>query len=347
MRMTIAAASMLFLANAHAARCELDGVAVNLDNGSTTDGRTGVVKCYAPDGSLVHEQELRDGRFIGLDRRYENGRVSSERQVNANGNSDGLAREWYPNGQLKRESHEQNGSSIGLSRGWFEDGKPSALGVVEKPGAPAALTIEYNAQGQLKELRCATRSLLPEDKTPCGFEGHDAKTELHDARGRLRAELTIRAGKVLASREYGVEGKLASGFELTSDGRVERRYHDNGQVGVERVVASDYVVRETEWYMSGRMKSKTQREPVERRAKSTVERWRDSGALASRTELIGERRVHEQTYDERGAPAEEFFYDDEGVLARHRAFGPDGAIKVDEELFPDGSRKSSLAAPKD
>jgi antitoxin component YwqK of YwqJK toxin-antitoxin module len=347
MRWPIVVAMLIAGADAHGARCELDGKPVNLDNGSTTEGRSGIVKCYAADGALEHEQELRDGRFIGLDRRYENGKPASERQVNANGNTDGLLREWYPSGQLKREAHYENGSYVGLARGWFEDGKPASVRYHEKAGGTASVGIEYNAQGQLKDLHCGTRSLVPEDKTLCGFDGKESHPQLYNARGQLRAELVVQAGQVRSMREFRGDGKLASSFEITPEGRLDRRYHPGGEVALEALVVNDFVVRETERYMSGRIKTKTEREPVERNAKATIERYRDSGTLATRTQLIGERRVHEQTFDERGAPSEEFFYDDEGAVARHRAFGPDGAVKTDEELFPDGSQRSSLVPPKE
>ena len=39
-----------------AARCDLNGQEVNTDNGSTTAGKTGILKCYR-DGKLWREQE--------------------------------------------------------------------------------------------------------------------------------------------------------------------------------------------------------------------------------------------------------------------------------------------------
>lgn len=341
----IAVIAMVLAGPAAALRCELDGVAINTDNGSTTAGRSGILKCYRPDGRLQREQELRNGQYRGLDKRYDDDGSVSEREVNANGNTEGRARERYANGQLKHEAIYENGAAVGLSKSWFPDGRIAALRFTGKAGGPTLALVEYNAQGQLTELRCGPRPLLEVDRQPCGF-GAAATTALFDARGERRAELTLREGRTLAAREFDRAGRLASGYETTADGRIERRYHENGQVALESVVAHDYRIADTEWYMNGQVKSKTTREPAERAAHETVERFRDTGVIESRAELIGARRTHEQTFDERGAPKEELFYDDEGALKRRRAFGAGGAVTVDEALYPDGSRKSILGTPQ-
>jgi hypothetical protein len=58
--------ALLAAAPAFAARCDLNGVEVNTDNGSTTAGKSGILKCYR-DGKPWREQELRNGEYIGLD----------------------------------------------------------------------------------------------------------------------------------------------------------------------------------------------------------------------------------------------------------------------------------------
>lgn len=344
MRTSIVLLFLIASADARAARCVLDGEEVNTDNGSTTAGKSGMLRCYR-DGKLWREQELVNGAYLGLDRRYDDDGSVSERRVNGNGNSHGPARDTWPDGKPKREATYDDGSVVGLSRSWHPNGRIAALRFTEKGVARGGATLEYNAEGQLTELRCGTRSLLQEDRAPCGFDGKTSSVTLYTARGEKRAELALRDGQVLSAREFARDGRLAAGFETTAEGRVERRYHEDGQVASERVVADGYYVAEREWYMNGRPKTKTTREKSDRYPKTTVERFRDTGVLASRSELAGDRRLHEQTFDERGAPKEEFFYDAEGALKRHRAFAADGSVSVDEELYPDGSRKSILGQP--
>jgi YD repeat-containing protein len=188
--------------------------------------------------------------------------------------------------------------------------------------------------------------MLGEDREPCGFDGKPVEVPLYDRGGALTTRLRMQNGKVMVASEFDRAGRLTASSEATADGRITRRFHDNGQRAAETVVAHDLVVAEREWYMNGQPKTRVEREAVERNPKSTVERFRDDGVIASRSEELGRRTLHQATYDERGRPKEEFDYDDDGRVRRHRAYGPDGALTVDEALYPDGSRKSLLATPK-
>ena len=47
--------------------CELDGQHVNPSNGATTAGKTGLMRCREGEGGpVVREQELQQGKFMGL-----------------------------------------------------------------------------------------------------------------------------------------------------------------------------------------------------------------------------------------------------------------------------------------
>jgi hypothetical protein len=49
-------------------RCELGGKGVNPNNGNETAGLTGILRCKDEDsGKLQREQELRNGKNIGLE----------------------------------------------------------------------------------------------------------------------------------------------------------------------------------------------------------------------------------------------------------------------------------------
>jgi len=334
----LALAALFCAPAAHAARCDLNGEEVNTDNGATTAGKTGILRCMR-DGKLWREQELRNGQYIGLDKRYDDDGSISERQVNANGNTEGVAREYYPNKQLKRVATYENGSVVGEARGYHLDGQLASVSYTEKAGSQPAMRIEYDGDGRVRDLRCGTRAYASEDKVLCAFEGKVREVELFGNRGVKRGMLRVQQGTVLAGKGYDAQGKLSDEFEATPTGRIERRFHENGERASELVVENDFRVRESEWYMNGAPKSKTTREPVERDAKSTVEHYRDTGVLQVREQRRGNRRVEETRYDENGKPSESFTYDDKGAPRTHRKFAPDGSVVLDEEFFPDGSRK--------
>ena len=51
--------------------CELNGQPINPDNGSTTAGKTGLMRCRDGEGGpILREQELQHGKFMGVVRYY-------------------------------------------------------------------------------------------------------------------------------------------------------------------------------------------------------------------------------------------------------------------------------------
>ncbi|MEO6856481.1 MAG: hypothetical protein ABI410_22895, partial [Rhodoferax sp.] len=95
-------AALLCVGAAHAIQdCELNGESVNPNNGNTTAGKTGLMRCKDRDsGQLAREQELQNGRFMGLDRYYQKGKLQRERNVNERGNNHGLMRDFAPDGTV-------------------------------------------------------------------------------------------------------------------------------------------------------------------------------------------------------------------------------------------------------
>lgn len=331
-------AMSLLSTTALARRCEINGVDVNPDNGSTTAGKTGVLKCYRDDGTLWREQELRDGEHLGLDRTVRDDGSISERQINANGNTQGLAREFYPGGKLKQEGKYENGSAVGLSKSYHPDGRVASLRFTPKAGAQPAASIEYNRDGSLHDLRCAAQSQMPEDRTLCGY-GKNASIELHDAGGRLSEKRSYRDGQAIAAETFDREGHRSESFERDAQRNVTKRYFDSGEPASESVVVDGFEIASSEWYMNGKLKTRTSREAVLERPKSTLEQFRDTGVLQVREERVGQRRTHDERFDESGKRIEEFLYDADGRPTTHRKFDANGAVVLEEAFFPDGSRK--------
>src|SRR5215218_1092599 len=126
------ASLLLFLCIASASHavqvCELGGQWVNPSNGSTTQGKTGLMRCREDDGGpVVREQELKNGIFMGVVRYFKDGVLEREYNVNEKGNRDGLAREYAatrgPTNPLLREETLSNGTTVGIARTWYPSGQ--------------------------------------------------------------------------------------------------------------------------------------------------------------------------------------------------------------------------------
>lgn len=323
---------------AEARHCELNGAQVNPDNGSTTAGKTGLMRCFRDNGSLWYEQELQAGKRLGLDRFHDEDGGVRERAVNAQGNTHGRARSWWPGGQLRKEGEFDNARAIGLHQSWHRNGALQSLRVHPNSGEQAALSMVWDDNGRLRELRCAPDSLAEKDRKPCGHTS-PTKTTLHDARGRAREHLQIAAGKVLQAERLGNHGEVISTFETTAHGSIETQFHANGAVAQRDVVERSYRVLREQWYMNGALKQRVRIEAKDRDAAVVTESYRDDGSLRERLFERGRRIEQREAYDSHGRIEESWEHAPEGHVQRHRKYATDGRIVLDEALYPDGSRR--------
>ncbi len=319
---------------AQARDCKLDGVDINPDNGASYAGKSGRIKCYDDDGTLLSEEEVRNGEMIGYERRRDLWGNISERTTNANGNTEGVAREFYPDGTLKSEATYEDGDIVGTARSFHKNGKLARL--AHESGDDSAV-LEYDADGKLTSLRCASRSLLPEDRKPCGFGGESETTLFRN--GRASERVAYRDGKLQRHESLAADGAVTASSMLEAGAEVRRTFHADGKPASELRVVDGYHVAEREWYMNGQLKLEITREPKDRDARSETVSYRDDGTLASREIRAGRDRVSCTLYDEAGKVKQIDDYSPQGNLDRRRKFAADGSVISDEYFHPDGSRK--------
>lgn len=209
-------------------RCEMNGKSVNPNNGSETAKLTGILRCKDEDsGKLQREQELRDGKYLGVERFFDReGRLERERSVNERGNSQGVEKSYWPNGKLKSEGTSDNGTTQGLVRYYFDSGKPSRLAFYRE--RRALLDIGFNLDGSYSELRCPDASTIAEDRKPCGFDGK-AETTLQNSKGNRAARHIWEQGKLLSLTLYRTDGAIESTMAF-EQGRRVRRVYGEGRV---------------------------------------------------------------------------------------------------------------------
>jgi antitoxin component YwqK of YwqJK toxin-antitoxin module len=295
---------------AHAVQsCEIDGQSVNPNNGNTTAGKTGLMRCRESDGGpVVREEELRNGVFIGVVRHFRGGVLEREHSVNEKGNREGRAREFAATpgatNQVLRDETLRNGTTIGVARTWLASGTLKRVSFHGDDGREQAVA-EFTPQAKLADLRCGTQPLLaPEadDATWCGHRGKGpVAVELYSNNGAVRGRLTQERGERRKVETLWDSGKLRDKIDyLQHEGqsaRRETRHHDNGRASTEglRLVKGRY----------------------DDQATGTHKGFDDQGRLRS-----------------------ERFYDARGRVTRERELDEAGRVLQDEELFEDGSRKA-------
>jgi len=368
------------LAQARIESCDINGESVSPNNGNTTAGKTGLMRCRDREtGQLVREEELRNGKFIGLVRFYDDkGELRREHSLNERGNRDGVAREF--NGrQLVLEENMRNGSNAGLSRRWDAKGALQRVTFYGDDGREQAYA-EFTVQGKLHQLRCAPEPQLApfaDDATWCGHKGSASSVTLHADDGRVIASRVYERGEFRRMEDLGPSGKPVLQMESTGDGGVERRFYNSGTLRLERhwglqdkrrVTAlereyhesgtltrerqwkrgdrSSELVLERQWYLNGQLRDKQAYEREGEQLLRQDTRYHDNGRVMfeGRWLLAGRyderpRGVH-QSFDSDGKLRLERHYDERGRIQREREFDDNGKVERDDAVFEDGSRKA-------
>jgi antitoxin component YwqK of YwqJK toxin-antitoxin module len=375
---TAACAALLCAGAAHAIQdCELNGESVNPNNGNSTAGKTGMMRCKDRDsGQLVREEELQNGRSMGLDRNYQNGKLVRERHVNERGNNHGLYREFAPDGTVLREANYDNGSEVGVVRQNHPNGALRRATYYGPSSQGEQAYAEFTPRGQLRGLRCGDKPLLAplvDDAKLCGFGSSPAQVEMFNDAGVLQMRARYANGQRQKLEELYPNGQVGR-VEETKDGqRFERRFAEDGVLR-----------RELQWQLDGKSSNKTlEREFSEKGSLVREQKWADRRAVSDasfylngqpknrqlysrdgNTELVEETAYYDngkpsstgrysqadrynripvgthQSFSQQGKLVGESIYDTRGRISREREWDEAGKLVHDDEVFEDGSRKA-------
>ncbi len=357
--------------------CELNGQSVNPANGFTTQGKTGLMRCRDRDsGQLVREEELKGGKFVGLVRHFENGKLIRERSINDKGNSEGRARRFYADGRVATEENYANGTLIGLGREWHAHGALKRIAWHDSGRALAV--VAFNDRGQLRELRCAERALLGNEVNEAQLCGHGARAAvmqaLFDDKGRPRGRIGYLSGRRVAEETFWEDGKLRgqtaedeSGAWIERDftregakrrevrwiGRdrerakeYEREYHESGTLTREQRWGPEGLASDKTWYLNGQPRKEHRYVRQEGRAVCLITEYHDNGKPKIEGSYAVERGALTQALglwryrDVEGRLRKETEYDAKGRPKRERELDEQGKVVRDDALFEDGSRKA-------
>lgn len=361
-------------------RCELNGQPINISNGAELAGKSGLVRCREEStGQIQREQELKNGKFIGLERMFDReGRLLRERTVNERGNSHGRVVDFWPDGKVRREETADNGRTQGAVRRFDASGRVQRVSF--HGDGQELFYVEYNAKGQPTRLRCPNTSLLPEDRKPCGFDGA-TDTLLHAESGARSAQLRYEQGRLLGATEWASDG-VVSAQQLVEDGRrvhrsfyteggksvlreerifapddrtlrdtrgqllSTKRYGASGQIIEQRNFADGREVQVERWYLNGSMRERSIWSGSGEQARWLRELYRDDGKLARREQLNKDQWPvgTQQAFHENGRLAVQEQYSDPDARGRTRLtarkqWDETGKLMADDAILEDGSRQ--------
>ena len=354
--------------------CEIDGQWVSPNNGSTTAGKTGLMRCRESEGGpVVREEELQNGKFMGVVRRFRGGVLERKHSTNEKGNREGRAREFAATpgttNQVLRDETLRNGTTVGLARTWLASGTLKRVSFHGDDGREQAVA-EFTPQAKLTELRCGPQPLLApdaDDATWCGHRGKGPATvELFAANGTLRGRLTHERGERRKIETLWDSGKLREDTVIDSAGGSERRYSAEGVkrrelVWVTQVTdgrSTRITTLEQEFHENGTLVHERRWLPVEGGGELQLEQhWYLNGQLRDKLEHIkhdDQSARRETRYFDNGRVSSEGLwfvkgrydnqatgthkgFDDQGRLRSERFYDARGRVNRERE-FDDSGR---------
>ena len=344
-------------------RCELNGESVNPNNGNTTAGKTGLMRCRDGDGGpVIREQELKGGVFMGVVRSFDkDGTLLREHSVNERGNRDGLSREFVRSSSgtkplLVREETYRNGSTVGIVRTWYATGQIKRVSFSGDDGREIA-SAEFTEDGKLYELGCGPRALLApfaDDARWCGHAGAASEVALYNAKGAVKAKLVYDKGERRKS-DYLTNGVVREQREQSAAGGVERAFAEDGTkrrevqwvtLGGER--NRRVTTLDQEFHESGKLVHEKRWKPGERGAELVSEQhWFLNGQPRDRTDYVtsdGRTLRTETTFHDNGKKASEGAWRGPATgrgetlpSGSHKVWDSDGRLRG-ESLYDDRGR---------
>lgn len=349
-------------------RCELNGESVNPNNGHTTAGKSGVMRCVDDDGQVRRrDQTLREGRFVGPVVVVLADGERREYSVNERGNRHGLARTFDGKGILRKEENLDNGSNVGVQKNFAEAGYLQELHFADE--RRTVLTIAYLADGTLKELRCAPTSVVPQDREVCGHGGRASEVTLYREAGKPSGTVSYLQGQMQRLSVLDREGRLVRNEELKDGRRIKRVFYasgqprsetdfierdpntqggregtarewaESGQLTQETTWAQGYEQRIQQWYLNGKPKMRQQIRREGREQERTIESFWDNGKPAAvNAERNGRLWGWQKYFNEDGVLVREDEHGERGLLQRRKRYNEQGGLEREERFLEDGSR---------
>jgi len=356
--------------------CELNGQHVNPDNGNSTAGKTGLMRCRDGEGGpVVREQELQGGVFKGAVRYYNDGQLEKAWSVNERGNRDGVAREYARGADgakpvLVREESYRDGRTVGIARSWYQNGQLRRVSFHGDDDREVA-SAEFTPDGKLYDLRCAPRPLLgadADDARWCGHTGGASNVVLYNGKGVAKARVSYERGERRKSELLADGGAVRELQESSATGGVERSFYADGakRREVQWVAAAGdragrIVTLDQEFHESGKIVRERRWRVADRGGElASEQQWYLNGQPKERVEYVvadGRSLRQETTYHDNGKKAFEGSwrvatpasrsrdvatgvhrsFDEAGRLRGERFYDERGRVTRERELDGNGS----------
>lgn len=328
---TLLCAGMLFFSMAQAQECNFyarTGAKVTPAGGECTiDGnpvarrerKSGLERCvHREDKRVLLEITWADGKREGAASYFDgNGRriVVKFR----NDLAEGPAQVFSKDNKLLCQMEFRDGKTQGAVRELYPSGKlKGAYEIVDNREGRAR--IELLEDGRIRALRCASRSMVPEDVVPCGFDGKVSRVQSHN-----------NEGVAIRNVSYWQNGKLTKLETVDNQGRaMTRTYPQPGD---------DETYEAAVFHKNGKLFQSYG--TVKNRLQGPLKEFSEEGTLLLETVYEHEAPVTQNQYFMNGKLKRGVKKTGDGKLLEVQEFWDNGKLKISGTFTEDSYRRGS------
>lgn len=285
-------------------------------------GKSGLERCiHREDKRVISEINWRNGKRNGPGFYFDN----NDRRIVAtfkNDLAEGPAQVFSKDDKLLCQMDFKEGQTQGAVRELYPSGK--LKGAYEISGDREGRGhIELLEDGKVKSLRCADRSMAPEDIQPCGFDGKVSRVQLHNSNGtpirnvsywqngKLTKVETVDRKGLAMTRTYSQAGdddtydteilhKNGKVFRVygTKNNRLHgllREFSEEGTLLLETNYEQERPIAENQFYMNGKIK-RSVKKSIEGIRLEVQEFWDNGKLKAAGTFVDSQQRSGDWQY---------------------------------------------------
>jgi antitoxin component YwqK of YwqJK toxin-antitoxin module len=288
----------------------------------------GLMRDFAPDGTVLRESTYGNGSEVGLVRRnHPSGALARATYYPAGGQGEQAYAELTPRGQL----HALRCGDKPLLAPLVDDAKLCGFA-----GGPASVEM-FNDAGVL-QMRARYANGQRQKLEELYPNGQPERVE--EVKDGMRSERRFAEDGVLrAELQWQLDGK-------TSSKTLEREFSEKGSLVREQKWADRRAVSDASFYLNGQPKSRAlySRDGTTEFVDETA--YYDNGKPSSTGRYSQADRYNRipvgthQSFSQLGKLVSESIYDTRGRISREREWDDDGKLLHDDEVFEDGSRKA-------
>ncbi len=358
----------MFFASAVADECNFyakTGAKVSQSSGDCTidgkpaergDSKTGLERCvHREDKRVLSEIQWKDGKRNGAAFYHD----YNDRRIVATFKDDlaeGTAQVFSKENKLLCQMHFSAGKSQAAVRELYPSGKLKSAYEIDGDREGHG-NIELLEDGKVKALTCASRSMVPEDMVPCGFDGKVSRVQLHNEKGnpirnlsywqngKLTKVETVDRDGLAMTRTYPQPGddKTYDTEILHKNGKVYQAYRKKknhlegtfrefskeGTLLLETNYENDQPQSENQYYMNGKLKRSVKKAKDEKRL--DVKEFWDNGKLKTDGTFV-ESQYQSGSWDSLVAHGRVMRYSKDGVLNEERSYR-EGRFDGDQKIY--------------